>query len=537
MDDYHQSLTSLDGITEGGCRWSICSETGNLVSNFNSCDINEDNALLRCKQVAVAADLFVQRNFTELSTCNYIVEGSVPFGETISRGLTSVFAEQDDLTYIKTMLLMQVACASIEQTVTAVLGYKDGKGPILREMLQTKKIVKSVPKVVMEHLRQLLFPEGMNLRNLVSHGFLDRPRREYVSLLIMLALELPSWCSLHKKDVPSFDFLYCQEYREDYTRILSGLPDDLYSDTASDADGNLTPKVHESEEEYLLRAIPYLEHRLRLLFCSENSSNLTTDHSKAQQGQYFATLDGYGQRSKHILLLQKHYQETDTSPVVFNNLVTKLGPGLHSMLLDLFMQDAGPGIRSLVAHGRCNLLTVFKDGPGAGRSGIFSTAVAVILLLLQDIEAKKSPLWHWVDTYSTPGHYHPAVVLQRSFQKAVSELVSFTDFLKLRFLSLDDDILSVSGSNIGEGEGGDLQYLIKDLDVKRLQPSPGSRKVIEEWGSWTFKSTHSVSETQPETQMDVVADLLQGFSVPAGLSRESSTEQMVNLSRSHTEWG
>ena len=80
--------------------------------------------------------------------------------------------------------------------------------------------------------------------------------------------------------------------------------------------------------------------------------------------RYFSTLDGFGQRSKHQLLLDPTLRSSGEP----NRLPAVLGRGLHALLLDLFLHGGGPALRARYAH--CEACGGFTwrgdDGEGGG---------------------------------------------------------------------------------------------------------------------------------------------------------------------------
>ncbi|KAL1529614.1 hypothetical protein AB1Y20_000556 [Prymnesium parvum] len=96
-------------------------------------------------------------------------------------------------------------------------------------------------------------------------------------------------------------------------------------------------------------ALPSLEAGLRGMFVEANPEELPLGF--AHLGRYFSTLNGYGQRAKHQLLLEPTLLSTGRR----NRLVDVLGRGTHDLLLDLFLHDAGPSLRAKFAHGEAAL--------------------------------------------------------------------------------------------------------------------------------------------------------------------------------------
>lgn len=69
----------------------------------------------------------------------------------------------------------------------------------------------------------------------------------------------------------------------------------------------------------------------------------------------------FGQRARHQLLLD---QELAGYPGKPNLLLSTIGPGLSACLLDIFMMDAGPGLRGKIAHAEVDMSSVFMTTLG-----------------------------------------------------------------------------------------------------------------------------------------------------------------------------
>jgi hypothetical protein len=70
--------------------------------------------------------------------------------------------------------------------------------------------------------------------------------------------------------------------------------------------------------------------------------------------QYYSTLDGFGQRSKHQLLLDPEVRPELGGGA--NALMGALPAGALAACLDLFLLSAGPGLRGKLSHGEATLL-------------------------------------------------------------------------------------------------------------------------------------------------------------------------------------
>eukprot|EP00392_Amoebophrya_sp_AT5.2_P013226 g13342.t1 len=87
-----------------------------------------------------------------------------------------------------------------------------------------------------------------------------------------------------------------------------------------------------------------LEAELRAAFAHANGD---AESAKARHGEYYCTLDGYGQRAIHQVLLDP---EIFGKPGVKNKLLQQLSPGCVHLLQDLFLQDGGPNVRAGLFH-------------------------------------------------------------------------------------------------------------------------------------------------------------------------------------------
>ncbi|CAM9466364.1 unnamed protein product, partial [Choristocarpus tenellus] len=139
---------------------------------------------------------------------------------------------------------------------------------------------------------------------------------------------------------------------------------------------------------FVITLVPVIEHGLRCLFSCVNSS---PSHLYAQERQYYTTLDGFGQRAKHQLLLDQYLNCDQGKP---NLLLKVLGQGISACLLDLFMMEAGPGLRGKVAHGETDLSGVYdrniskssshkasETHSGDGLGGVVTLLAAVFITL------------------------------------------------------------------------------------------------------------------------------------------------------------
>ncbi|CAM9770138.1 unnamed protein product [Ectocarpus sp. 4 AP-2014] len=134
---------------------------------------------------------------------------------------------------------------------------------------------------------------------------------------------------------------------------------------------------------FLVAVLPVLEHGLRVLFSCANDS---PGHMFAHAQRYYSTLDGFGQRARHQLLLD---QEMSGCPDRPNLLLSALGPGMSACLLDLFMMSAGPNLRGKVAHGEIDVSRVFRASRSCPQTApeLVQLTAALFLVLCRRYDA------------------------------------------------------------------------------------------------------------------------------------------------------
>ena len=130
---------------------------------------------------------------------------------------------------------------------------------------------------------------------------------------------------------------------------------------------SLTRYVEDRFVGFLQISTVLLERWLRGLFCHYNEHYVDLELVIAKIGKYFATLDGYGQRHLHQVIIlptihstalrkdircNTEYHDANaadgTSP---NKLLHQLSPSQHNFLNDIFLMPAGPALRAKLAHG------------------------------------------------------------------------------------------------------------------------------------------------------------------------------------------
>eukprot|EP01041_Mallomonas_annulata_P002071 gene2071-4047_t len=291
-----------------------------------------------------------------------------------------------------------VCTTLIEKALFNIASYSEGNhtrlnGTLLKDLLNDVRLSSQLSPGLILSLRTLFLPSGINLRNLIWHGFMAPHELDsrYVLLLVEMLNQLSQYPSVQgcnqSTTITSIQCLekilehfHCDELSPAIVPMDSGIFNELIMSSyfiVPGRQGMVRSAMRNLNENNpllcVLMLLPVLEHGLRLIFAACNNS---PQHLMAQQECYYTTLDGFGQRSKHQLLLDpllRHEERiqssrqppltstsTSSSPSSLppsvcverrNRLPSLLGEGMYALLVDLFMADAGPNVRSRLAHG------------------------------------------------------------------------------------------------------------------------------------------------------------------------------------------
>jgi len=425
--------------------------SGNLVQNLSTNDL------------VVLADACDAALFPEN---NAIVTIPEPSWERISSHLADILrllAEPANQTRSQSvnfgsrcLVATLLALNCVEGSIRKLVKKPTGKAPLLRDMVQQLDHESILPKVAIATLRTLLLPDhpGLNLRNLVWHGFLPTIPRRWLALSIILTLSLeevycqknssePSSVSLsttainnNKANQATKQLLPAMRNHEVLRPILDHGLEILHSPEKLralekralrlvDANHRLIPSSHTqlfclALDELVHRPVlfasvmgPFVEHVLRIWWCLANDKN---DSMIAKPGTYYVTLDGHGQKSKHEVVILPYLANSDengsSSFQTKNRLVYDLGGSTVALLMDLFASpQGGPNLRAIVAHGLLHeylVLELNQNDHGAyGEDHTNDTAklsdVTVALLATLDVLCDRFQLLPNVTTQSISG--------------------------------------------------------------------------------------------------------------------------------------
>jgi len=243
-----------------------------------------------------------------------------------------------------------LAClAALNILESFIRGTSSNPKNLLKTILENSR----ASNVVVERLL-LLATGGLNLRNLVWHGFLPNVPRPWLAVILVL-ISSYSACDLAK---------HTQDASLSVTSY--GLAKLLPVESVSSFDGcTWVSESHKGLLELsnqLYEAAPVasscllviiIEHGLRREWCRLND---LPEDSVAQHGRFYVTLDGHGQRQVHNLILGPAVKTFNncTCTSKRNKLLSTLGASRTALLTDIFMSPTGPNIRSVLSHGFAN---------------------------------------------------------------------------------------------------------------------------------------------------------------------------------------
>lgn len=296
---------------------------------------------------------------------------------------------------IATMVALNLLESSIRNVVSNNKSSKQKSkvgAPLLRDMIEALSELEPGNmhqdcavdfKVLSAILRALLLPtrqRGINLRNLISHGFMSTIQRRWFALTLALIQTLDNCVRGHDdKDFSDAETTYkhaqvstsLRTYEPMATQVsrgcvlISGDQTSTYVGSAFIPSSHLhisqfifdvlapsgisSLKANSSDIPslnaiFLIAATSLLEHSLRLQWCRANER---PDEAIARPSKYYVTLDGHGQRGKHDVMIAPYLHDGSR-----NLLIAEFG-SVCLFLSDLFSAPSveAPNIRSQLCHG------------------------------------------------------------------------------------------------------------------------------------------------------------------------------------------
>jgi hypothetical protein len=418
MDAYYETIQCL-----GGGRFKTCL-SDNILDIYQKCEVTEDIALsaqrktnltyVSSRSGEIDIDLLsaVRNGSSEFyAVFNDLCEESWHFWRHQTKGETL-----EDSSQVVYMSLQHSTL--LEKVIIELVGDRKA-ATLLKDALQDVRLAVHLPPVFINILQFIFVPSGLNFRNVIWHGFAApcEVNRKVCTLLMSLYVTVQlllrrleegrsraegarSPAQDHLPLLPKEMFSGFESMTEPFA--LFDLASLLSGDEGMESTSPLSHLLHSScfvlpqREQIVLSAlvdysngnyitslmkiIPCLEHSLRFLFCLSNHLNA---YIMADVDVYYSTLDGFGQRSKHQLLLDPYIFEYDreegTSHCVGENkLLSVLGEGYYSLLVDLFFAETGPNVRARLAHG---INITYDDETAAGATSSTRAITNIVLSL------------------------------------------------------------------------------------------------------------------------------------------------------------
>jgi hypothetical protein len=364
-----------------------------------------------------------------------------------------------------------------EKAAAAGAGTSRKKTMILRDLLHSDALVDALPGGLLRLLKVLFLPSGLNLRNLVWHGFMapaELPRC-VGCLTLLLVMALPRGESTRERGaelfrIDSFDAQFvasAEAHRrgEDLVAVLRReAPASRAKALCRWARAPFVPLgrstllrralealVERGDELwFLFAALPVLEQALRLEFLRANQqlAGLSSAYGLAQLDAYYSTLDGFGQKDKHQVLLHpvvlldatsaSDEKVGPTRDAVANALYEALPFASLAALLDLFMMASGPNLRAKLCHGQASLSSILTSQAAAATPISSATRLlleALVLLCEEGVSstaesALPAAVRQRLETFSanTTSSFHPFHRLHRALSAAHWAASAFASF-------------------------------------------------------------------------------------------------------------
>lgn len=306
-------------------------------------------------------------------------------------------SDESSAVLVATMVSLNLLESSIRSVIRGFNSVENKQltkvgAPLLRDMIETLSELDCDGNVYNREerldfkclatiLRALLLPtrlRGINLRNLISHGFLSDIDRRWFALTLVLVQTLDSFLDFRETHPHlgrhSFNQHTASDLRKypSMTKVVTRGQDILMNDIDTFLDkvaADFVPTSYRRLIQFIFRALQHgldekrcfeshpslntifliaastlLEHSLRLKWCQANNR---PSESIARPSKYYVTLDGHGQRDKHDVIVAPYLGDGSK-----NQFMLQLGP-IAALVSDLYSAPSpeAPNIRSQLCHG------------------------------------------------------------------------------------------------------------------------------------------------------------------------------------------
>lgn len=544
IDRSIRSILTKDPDESSNKLWNeaICAKDGCIMWDKLHCFVNECHGVEThdCKQV-ISMDyliyiaskceesLFQKEDRTHNSSLPITIQGLLALANNAAGLSNTSSIDNESNILIATMLSLNM----LESSIRDLVQIKHGRAPLLKDMIEmidseANCNKRRIPLILAPVLRSLLLPNiGINLRNLVWHGFVSSIHRRWLALSIVLIISMDklSGTSREKKSKGTSNdiLLTIDKLREhdslvhifDSGRDIVNSEKEINSLKEDLMKSNFIPKSHSHllniYDKSTMRQYPLItvaitglliEHGLRLWWCDVNQ----VDEKMARPGTYYVTLDGNSQRDKHDLVLLPYLSNGAN-----NQLVYELGGQVMALLADLFASHQGPNIRASVAHGLFNRL-LYKEVKQIVSTSVednLSTAdpihdlVHAMLFTLRAIAYKKEKLEFPSSMQQFVSTYRPLFSYSATMVSGISHSMGSIDKLNQAIQS-DDKIRNAIGM-VSEAKRMQLANDLSALDSYRTQMNEFLSKLIMDSMDLDCNDVWSCRNTFRESENNTIA--------------------------------
>lgn len=377
-------------VDEKSCtiKWSVFDEfikwKSKSVSSLTSVEVDDLIILAsECEQA-----VFSDSNISVPAT----IQGLIEIQRTKMENSSDAHEDDEHGRRERTLIATLLSLNMVESSIRNMTNDQHGRAPLLKDMIENigNSSDVEIPISLVPILRTLLLPSGINLRNLLWHGFLPGIKTHWLALSIVLKMSMDDLTnhSYNPCDLPedNLDGLYImRKFRKlakilDHGRSILSSPESKVEFQTRVLKSSFIPSTHKELYRVCLNythfpvifssvCVPMIEHSLRLCWCVVNERY---DDRIAKDGAYYVTLDGHGQRDKHDVLLLPYLSQSKGNSNIGvetsipereekNKLIGAIGEGNMAFLIDLFASPPGsPNIRAALAHGSYNKKLLFE---------------------------------------------------------------------------------------------------------------------------------------------------------------------------------
>ncbi len=440
------------------------------------------------------------------------------------QGLLQLSKSENDTENSQIAVSTLISLNMLESSIRVLTNKAHGRAPLLKDMIEMVGNASSDPTEIndSEHfpkeeemvssflapmLRSLLLPNiGINLRNVLWHGFIGQIHRRWLALCIILTISINQISNnanggdrdcvdrcIGGDEEASNSLSNIKKMRE-YTHLRQVLDHGYDIISCKEETAKLQSQMISSQfipsthrhlvnlviESDFLKQYPVIsgatmglliEHGLRIWWCDANR----IDEKVAKPGSYYVTLDGNSQRDKHDVVLHPYLTNGFK-----NRLVYELGGSTMALLADLFASPpgGGPNIRASIAHGlydhflheelKSLLLSDVRQDCHGGYQTSLNNVTSALIFVLRVLTVKKLQIKasHEAED-GLMSQYTPIFSYSTSMFDSIKISMNHMDTFRVQVRS--DDRISNAVSNITDKNQNEVTVTLTAFDEKCMK--------------------------------------------------------------------